>query len=249
MKEDFDSNTGPKFHLMATASLNLKDASDAVKTHDLAIEDVGKGLQLPLFGDFCCRFAVQPDCQLKEYISGLVLFSEVGAKSDFVLCWCSLKNFKLNLWPVKEELRNEPVFVKHTVSTAPATTLVPINSNSKLVHQGELITIGNSDATFAIKCCYGSPLDWYKALLATKEAFMTWEPIAEYNMDLASLAHPRNYCLRSRLPGSLYEETPIQSIQELRKRHSKSLSNVSSLDTKYNSFSKSSNLRTSKLLD
>ena len=43
---------------MATAALNLKDASDVIKTYDLTVEEVEKSMQLPLFGDFCCRFAV-----------------------------------------------------------------------------------------------------------------------------------------------------------------------------------------------
>jgi len=198
---------------MATASLDLKDASDVVKTHDLAIEEMDKSLQLPLFGDFCCRFAVQPESQLKEFLSGLIMFSDMNAKSELSLNWCSLKNFKLNLWPVKEELKNEPVFVKHTVSNSPPLKIVPINSASKIVHQGELLTISNGDVCYIIRCCNGPSLDWYKALMAIKEAFVAWEPIAEYQMDLASLSHPRsNYLFRNRFPGSLYEETPIQGI-------------------------------------
>lgn len=248
---------------MATATLNLKEASDVIKTHDLSLENMDKNLQLPLFGDFCCRFAVQPECQLKEFMSGLVLFREVSPKTEFTLFWCNLKNFRLNLWPVKDELKNEPVFVKHTVSSTPAGTIVPINKNTKVTHQCELIGVSNGEKNYSIKCFSGLPLDWYKALLATKDAFIAWEPIAEYQMDLSSLSQPRsNYLLRSRLPGSLYDETPIQGMLlfnatlhsfvcslELKKRHSKSLSNVSSLETKYNSFSKSSNLRPSKLIN
>ena len=198
---------------MATAPLELKQASDVVKTHDLFLEEVEKNHQLPLFGDFCCRFAVQPECQMKEFMSGLILLSEVSSKSEFTLFWCSLKNFKLSLWSVKDELKNEPVFLKHTVNNIPPSTIIPINKNTKITHQTDFICITNGENTYYFKCFTGSPIDWYKAFLATKEALIAWEPIAEYQMDLTSPSQQKsNYLFRSRLPGSLYDETPIHGI-------------------------------------
>lgn len=200
---------------MATANLNLKDASDVIKTYDLevALEEVEKSRQLPLFGDFCCRFAVQPESQLKEFISGLIMYQSVSSKSEPALFWCSLKNFRLHLWPVKEELKNEPVFVKHTISNTAANIIVPIGSNTKIGLNESSLTVFNGDASqsHCVRPCSGSLTDWHRAFLACKEAFIAWEVIAEYQMELAQLTQPRsNYCLRNRLPGSLYDETPIQ---------------------------------------
>lgn len=196
---------------MATASLNLKDASDAIKTYDLAMEEGDKNFQLPLFGDFCCRFAVQPESQPKEFISGLVSYKETSAKCEATLFWCSLKNYRLSLWSVKEELRNEPVFVKHTTSNCAPTSIVPIGSQTAVVLQENMIVVSNGSSGHCIQMCSCPLSDWYRALLACREAFIAWEPIAEYQMDLAPAAQSRsNYFLRNRLPGSLYDETPIQ---------------------------------------
>lgn len=205
---------GPKFYLMATAALNLKDASDVIKTYDLTMEEVEKSMQLPLFGDFCCRFAIQPESQLREFISGLVMYQSVASNGESALFWCSLKNFRLHLWSVKEELKSEPVFVKHTISNAPASIVVPIGSSTKIgLNENNSLTVSNGDASqsHSFRPCSGSITDWHRALLACKEAFIAWEPIAEYQMELAQLSQPRsNYFLRNRLPGSLYDETPIQ---------------------------------------
>ena len=204
---------------MASACLNLKDASDATKTYDLTLQDVAL---LPLFGDFCCRFAVQPESQLKEFISGLVTldntYEEGISNKQPALFWCSLKNFRLHLWHVKEELRYEPVFVKHTISNIAANIIIPINSNTKIAHQTGLVTVGNGDTSHNIRPCTGTSNEWNRALTACREAFIAFEPISEFQMDLAVISQPRsNYFLRNRLPGSLYDETPIQGM------HSKSL--------------------------
>lgn len=56
-------NRGPHFELMASARLNLEDANDSIHTHDLVtVNHENKSHQLPLFGHFCCRLAVQPNC-------------------------------------------------------------------------------------------------------------------------------------------------------------------------------------------
>lgn len=209
--KDFDPESGPKFLLMASANLNLKDASDVIKTYDLSLEEVEKNMQLPLFGDFCCRFAVQPESQLKEFISGLIMYQSTASKSEPALFWCSLKNFRLHLWPVKEELKSEPVFVKHTISNTAANIVVPIGSNTKITLTENSLTVCNGDTSHCVRPCSGSLTDWHRAFLTCREAFIVWEPIAEYQMELAQLTQPRsNYCLRNRLPGSLYDETPIQ---------------------------------------
>lgn len=48
---------------MASARLTLDDAHDSIHTHDLVtVNHENKSHQLPLFGHFCCRLAVQPNC-------------------------------------------------------------------------------------------------------------------------------------------------------------------------------------------
>lgn len=195
---------------MASANLCLKDCSDSIKTYDLNLENVERNLQLPLFGHFCCRLAVQPQCQMKEYISGL-LELRPNLRSEYGLYWCVLKGFKLNLWNVKRDLQNEPVFLKHTLSNTTPNMVVPINKQTRISQSESTMVIANNDNSCCFQCLTGSQADWFKALLSMQDDFIAWETIAEYQMDLASMAQPRpQYFPFDRLPGALYNETPIQ---------------------------------------
>ncbi len=57
------SRPGPQFDLLATATLRLEDAAEDVRCHELYLEDGENDRLPPLFGQFCCRLAVQPYCR------------------------------------------------------------------------------------------------------------------------------------------------------------------------------------------
>ena len=96
------ANRGPKFDLVATATLCLNEVHDSIKSHDLILENLGTFphdlsllrtctwgwcailtdpvwiaenpcLQLPLFDHFCCRLAAQPDCLSSENATNVSL--------------------------------------------------------------------------------------------------------------------------------------------------------------------------------
>jgi hypothetical protein len=57
------SRVGPQFDLVGTATLRLEDAGEEVRCHELYLEDAENDRLPALFGQFCCRLAVQPYCR------------------------------------------------------------------------------------------------------------------------------------------------------------------------------------------
>ncbi|XP_076338491.1 rhotekin-2-like isoform X2 [Tachypleus tridentatus] len=121
----FDSVSvfGPRFDLVAYATLRLRDVADSIKTHDLLqlnLEDPCH--QLPLFGCFCCRLVAQPDFVNVERFAGyLNIIQNEGNASKTRTFWCSLKNLQLAFWQKCEDSSCKP----------PAIT-VAVNKDTKL---------------------------------------------------------------------------------------------------------------------
>ena len=189
--------------------MNLKDSADLIKTYDLDIEEeLDKNLQLPLFGHFCCRLAVQPECLLKDYYSGIV--RSIDSNEMF---WSVLSKFKLNLWHMKTELKDEPAYLKHTASKRLPDIIIPISNQTKISQQEQtLIQLINNDITFTFESINDKQNEWFRCLIKCREDFIAWQPIAEYNMELAPISHHRSqYLFHDRPTGaSLYNETSIQ---------------------------------------
>ncbi len=57
------SRVGPQYDLVGTATLRLEDAGEEVRCHELYLEDAENDRLPALFGQFCCRLAVQPYCR------------------------------------------------------------------------------------------------------------------------------------------------------------------------------------------
>ncbi|CAN7984510.1 unnamed protein product [Ixodes hexagonus] len=109
LREELDSlEIGPKFVLEAQASLGLSDADDRVRTHDLVLENPESPQhQLPLFGHFCCKLALVPDCTHQERLSGYLSVAQLpnGGRRRR---WGVLKNFQLCFWTSQEDSRRLP---------------------------------------------------------------------------------------------------------------------------------------------
>jgi len=91
---------GPKFDLLATATLRLEEAGEEVATHELEMEEGENSSERlpPLFGHFCCRLAVQPYCREEAVLAGSlgVRRGEEGRWQED--CWVRLMDWKLSLW-------------------------------------------------------------------------------------------------------------------------------------------------------
>ncbi|XP_054163193.1 rhotekin-2-like isoform X2 [Oppia nitens] len=221
VKDDMDSETGPKFHLVATATLRLKDASDAIKTHDLVIENLeNRHWQLPLFGHFCCRLAVQPDCQNIERIAGYLKVKEASIRAQKIesIYWASLKNFQLKLWSKKYDRNSSSSYGsnKKRFDGVDADVVIPITNRTKVNCGSNALTISSDDKCYVMLNDNGMSdvRLWAKHLEQTIQDFAVWESVAEYHMPIPSPSPTRApMYLKNRIPGSLYDETPIQDPQ------------------------------------
>jgi len=109
---DNDNNTekerkfaGPKFDLLATATLRLEEAGEEVKSHELYLEEGENntsGRLPPLFGQFCARLAVQPYCREEAVLVGSLSVRKGEAKWQED-CWVRLMDWKLSLWSSVEQ--------------------------------------------------------------------------------------------------------------------------------------------------
>ncbi|XP_076630949.1 rhotekin isoform X1 [Colletes latitarsis] len=97
LRDEYDSTkTGPQFNLVAYAKMTLNDTDKNIRTHDLVLNNFeNKVHALPLFGHFCCRLAVQPDCIDKEIRIGFVTINDQR-------CWARLRGFEIETWKSKK---------------------------------------------------------------------------------------------------------------------------------------------------
>ncbi|KAG5841094.1 hypothetical protein ANANG_G00195950 [Anguilla anguilla] len=72
---------GPKYHLLAHASLTLAHIQDSFRTHDLSISGNEEcSYWLPLYGSMCCRLAAQPHCMTQEMMCGYLKVKQLGGE-------------------------------------------------------------------------------------------------------------------------------------------------------------------------
>lgn len=208
--------SGPKFELIATAQLRLADASDLPHTHDLSLTmhhitsshlsaNNGTGMQLPLFGHFCCRLAVQPDFIETNYCAGdLSLLSRGQTRG--VDGFGQLRAFKIELWD------NERACENHI---QPRRT-IEITRETKLKHKGELdfIVCNMEEGTMEEYVFHTKSLTdtskWYSAIKRAIKEHVAWDHVTLAPvMQLATPGNVKNYFLRSSRQGSLYDQVPI----------------------------------------
>ncbi|XP_035674599.1 rhotekin-2-like isoform X2 [Branchiostoma floridae] len=108
-------NIGPKFHLAASVELSLRDASDSIRTHDLSVGSKDSSSHISLYGNLCCRLAVQPRCMVEECAAGFLNLQEmVGGLPNWTRRWCVLKGPYLRTWAYPEEMEEkEPLLSLH----------------------------------------------------------------------------------------------------------------------------------------
>ncbi|XP_076308248.1 rhotekin-2-like isoform X1 [Tachypleus tridentatus] len=222
VKDELNSiDIGPKFELVAHGTLCVDDTDDEVKTHDLMLETLESSQhQLPFFGQFCCRLAIQPDFISEERLSGFLgVVSQVGNISGCRRLWCSLKNLKLSFWPKAEDFYcMSPILV------------IPVNKDTRLrtevascayPRSFRLVNVVNGKAHEQILAA-DSDLDhaqWTENIRQHARDHETWGVKAEILMEIPSPGP-------SRFPGflrqgSLYEQTRITELDES-KSHSNS---------------------------
>lgn len=208
--------SGPKFDLIATAHLSLADTSDLPHTHDLCLtpnnatsnissNGFSANTKLPLFGHFCCRLAIQPDCYDSSYVAGDLCLLPKG-QTRSVDGHGRLQAFKIELWDSKQTFENH---------IQPRRT-IDITRDTKLKHKGELdFVVCNMEEgvleeyVFRTKSLTETS-KWYSAVKRAIKEHAMWEHVTlAPMMQLAAPGNGKHYFLRSSRQGSLYDQVPI----------------------------------------
>ena len=195
--KDFE-NVGPKFDLVASATLSLDACGEDTRTHDLYVESDpdaggseylsenkgksgggGGGYGLPLFGQFCCRLAALPYCCDEEVLSGPLSLKGKDGKVAHSL-WGSLSDWKLSLW-THHKLQNSGV----------PFLVIPINRDTRIGDSGDRsLTVTNKKIPFEFDFEDKENLHkWLVHLIQHAADHRRWKGAATTRMEVLS---PRN---------------------------------------------------------
>lgn len=234
---NFSTFRGPKFELIATATLTLADASDLPHTHDLnLIPNYATGNnnmnnnnqlnnKLPLFGHFCCRLAVQPDFIKANYCAGKLQLlspppppqppttgSSGGGHQQLHEVYARLQAFRMPYWDSLEafEMNEEP---KHSIE---------VTRDTKVKRRGDYeFVLCNMEEGAIKKYIFrtADPMEtsnWELALKRAVREHLLWKHITLSSpMQLTTPGTERNYFSRSGRHGSLYDQVPILRMYSL----------------------------------
>lgn len=189
---------GPRFEQAASAKLTIEETDNDVRTHDLVINHVeNKHCMLPLFGHFCCRLAVEPQCVNSDIHTGTIGIN--GKKY-----WACLRNFCLKTWPSKE-LADDEENVIHTIPIDEETLIEPSKHSSR-----KLLIINFKDSskkTVAIVLeSSNEALEWLNYLTTHSKDHNRWK-VAQTIKRAHSIDNISN--LGGNRQCSLYDETSL----------------------------------------
>ncbi|XP_050049012.2 rhotekin-2-like isoform X1 [Dermacentor andersoni] len=213
LKEELNSfEIGPKFELEAHATLRLSDADDKAHTYDLTMESLeNPQLQLPLFGHFCCKLAVVPDCTHEEQLSGyLGVVQLANGVSGRRRLWCVLKNFQLCLWTSPEDARHLPPVLSIPINMD--THLRTDNCSSKYMHAIRIISAIADKVQEHLIVADGEQ-DFTKWLLHLRQHIKDhelWGNLASKRMEIPSPGPRRAPMFLHARQTSLYDETSLK---------------------------------------
>ncbi|TGZ51984.1 rhotekin isoform X1 [Temnothorax longispinosus] len=202
LRDEFGSaKSGPHFDLVARAKLTLDDTDDNTHTHDLTINSVeNKYHSLPLFGHFCCRLAVQPECINKEMCIGNV-------KVDGQNYWARLQGFCIKMWESKKHAE-EGQNPEHMIPVNKRTIIQPSKTSGKEL----LINNSGNSMEKLLPIKFESKEEaqkWSRILLAHVKDHSRWKHAAEVIQRVSSIESTRNSFISNKRQGSLYDETPL----------------------------------------
>lgn len=209
-------HSGPKFELIATASLKLIDASDLPHTHDLTLCNVltnnsqnqsAQNTRLPLFGHFCCRLAVQPDFITTNYYSNeLQLLTK--EKITLLNGFGRLQAFKIDLFKNNAQIDDVDAVAEQIIDITRDTKLkrktdvefIVCNLEEGAMHEYLFRAKNSSESS-----------EWQAAIKRAIREHIQWDHIVLRSP--MKLTVPGNatskYFNRSPRQGSLYDQVPV----------------------------------------
>lgn len=201
-----NSKIGPKFELIAKASLTLAEASDLPHTHDLSLltTHTSNMNKLPLFGHFCCRLAVQPDFMTRCYCAGKleVLSPNYNELNDI---YARLQSFKLTCWD------NLEAFEKNL----DLKFCIEVTRDSKIKRRGDFeFEICNMEEGIIKKYLFRTTeisvaSNWESNLKCAVKEHLQWKHITLSSPMQLNTSDTERHFSRSGRHGSLYDQVPI----------------------------------------
>ncbi|XP_022290257.2 rhotekin-like isoform X1 [Crassostrea virginica] len=199
---------GPRFELMASGTLELKDAGDSIGNFDLQLTsgaDVTT-CELPLFGVFCLRLACQPECLVEPVATGYLNLVEEDKVKPY---WCVLKNLSLSCWSSTEDMEvTEPLLA------------IPVTKNTQISDTDPSKSAG-MDHTFHIMTKQAAKTMEYTLAVESKDELSKWwDALQQHLLDQALWKHACDYLMEIRSPSprkkpaflrksSIYDDTPL----------------------------------------
>ncbi|KAI5706008.1 hypothetical protein M8J75_003945 [Diaphorina citri] len=201
---------GPHFELMASARLTLDDSSDSVHTHDLKLENSeNPSHQLPLFGHYCCRLAVQPDNLSRESHAGFVKVRASDARSaEWRQVWAQLAGFQLRLWEDKDQYIREDSPLR-TVVVDRETRIKGVSGSCKEIEISNTVE-ENREETLHIRTDTADEKSvWLRHLTQHSKDHLRWKHTVTESMDIKLPSPSKIMFNKPARQGSLYDETPL----------------------------------------
>ncbi|XP_014606675.1 PREDICTED: rhotekin-like [Polistes canadensis] len=191
---------GPRFELAASAKLTIEETDNGVRTHDLVINHVeNKNCVLPLFGYFCCRLAVEPECINSDIHAGIIDIN--GQKY-----WARLRNFCVKTW-LSKELEDEEKNVIHTIPINKETIIQPSKKSSRKLLLTNFIDGTKKMIIFVFKSSKEAQ-EWLKYLTTHSKDHSSWRSVGQ-TIERAQSTDNTISVLCDNRQGSLYDETSL----------------------------------------
>ncbi|XP_048747255.1 rhotekin-like isoform X2 [Ostrea edulis] len=199
---------GPRFELMASGTLELKDIGDSIGNFDLQLTsgaDVTT-CELPLFGVFCLRLACQPECLVEPVVSGYLNLVEEEKVKPY---WCVLKNLALSCWSSKDDMEvTEPLLE------------IPVTKNTQISDSDPSKSLETEHTFHIMTKLSGNSLEYTLAAGSKDELGMWWDGLQQHLLDQALWKHACDFLMEIRSPSprkkpaflrksSIYDDTPL----------------------------------------
>ncbi|XP_035234811.1 rhotekin isoform X3 [Anguilla anguilla] len=209
---------GPKYHLLAHASLTLTHVQDSFRTHDLSISGNEEcSYWLPLYGSMCCRLAAQPHCMTQEMMCGYLKVKQLGGEPQgWKKIYGVLKGTNLFCYHRQEdvEAKVEPVC---TIAINKETR---IRSSEKERHsKAQSISISNQyggeDVTHTLSADSKEDTQrWMEAFWQQFYDMSQWKQCCDDLMKI-DMPLPRKPAIVMAKQGSLYHEMVIDTSDDI----------------------------------
>ncbi|XP_068616750.1 rhotekin [Brachionichthys hirsutus] len=208
---------GPKYHLLAHASLSLSHIQDSFRTHDLAIAGSEEcSYWLPLYGSVCCRLAAQPHCMTQQMMSGSLKVKLGSDPLSWTDVYAVLKGTSLFCYHRQEDVdaNVEPAF---TISINKETRIRASDKDpqSKVQHICISNRFGGEEVTHTLTTDSREDVHrWMEAFWQHFYDMSQWKQCCDDLMKI-ELPSPRKPAPITPKQGSLYHEMVIEPPDEL----------------------------------